>query len=93
MKVFWRIFPAFVEVVTTYVWTIVAVDDSVGIDHGYDLEDKILSEFFSFLIRREKELNNAVADIWTYTLPGMNTGCDDDVSFVDFLKRVFFSYS
>lgn len=43
VKVFGGIFPFFVEVVSTNIGAVVAVNDTVGVDHGYNLEDEVLA--------------------------------------------------
>lgn len=43
MKVFGGIFPAFIKIVAANIGTIVAVDDTIGVDHWYDFEDEVLA--------------------------------------------------
>ena len=43
VEVFGGIFPFFVKVVATDIGAIVAVNDTVGVDHGYDFEDEVLA--------------------------------------------------
>lgn len=67
------------------------MNDTIGIDHGDNFEDKVLSEFFSLFVGGKKKLEDSIAYVRADTFARMDSGSDDDVSFLDFLKRVFFS--
>jgi hypothetical protein len=43
VKVFGWIFPFFVKVVATDIGAVVAVNDTIRVDHGYNLEDEVLA--------------------------------------------------
>ncbi len=43
VKVFGWIFPFFVKVVSTDIGAVVAVNDTIRVDHGYNLEDEVLA--------------------------------------------------
>jgi hypothetical protein len=43
VKVFGGIFPFFVKVIATDVGAVVAVNDTIRVDHGYDFEYEVLA--------------------------------------------------
>ncbi len=91
MEVFGRIFPLFVEIKATDIGAVVSMDYTIWVNHGYDLEDKVLSELFRFLVGRQKELQNTITNIWTDTLTRMNPGSDNNIPLLNLLERVLFS--
>jgi hypothetical protein len=82
---FGGVFPLLVEVVARDVGAVVAVDDSVGVEHGHDLEDEVLPELPGLLVAGDEELDDAVADVGADGLAGVDPGRDDDVGLVEFL--------
>ena len=58
-----RILPLFVEIVSRYIGAVVAVNDTVRVQHGYDLEDETLSQSLCLWVGGEKKLNDAVANV------------------------------
>ena len=91
MKVFGGIFPFFVEIITTNVGAIISMDYTIRINHGHDLENKVLTQFFCFLISGQKKLQNAITYIRTNTLSRMNPGSNNNIPFLNLLKRMLFS--
>ena len=91
MKVFGGIFPFFVEIITTNVGAIISMDYTIRINHGHDLENKVLTQFFCFLISGQKKLQNAITYIRTNTLSRMNPSSNNNIPLLNLLKRMLFS--
>ena len=84
MIYFGGVLPLSVEVVARDVRAVVAVNDSIGIQHRDDLKDEVLSKFFGFFMTGNEELDDAVADVGADRLSRMDSGSQNDVTFVDF---------
>lgn len=82
---FGGVFPFTIEVITRNVRPVVAVNDSIRVQHRDNLEDEVLPQFFRLVIVRYQKLDNAVADIRAHRLSRVDSCSDKDVSLVDLL--------
>ncbi len=55
---------------------IVPVDDPIGVDHGYDLEDDVVSEVLGLLVMGDQEVDHALHHIRAHGLTRVLMGED-----------------
>jgi len=79
MVYFGRVVPLLVEVVARDVAPVVPVDDSIRVEHGYDLEDEVLPQLLGFVVSGQQKLDDAVTDVAGDRLPWVYSGGDDDI--------------
>lgn len=90
MKVFGRVLPTFIEVISRNVWSVVTMNYPIRVEHWDNFEDKVLTKFFCLFISWQKKFNDAITHIRRYTFTRVYPGRNYNIPFVKFLVRVFF---
>lgn len=73
--------PDSIQVVAGEAASVVAIDDSIRVEHWHYLEDEIFSQSLSLLAVRYQKANHALTDKGSWSLSWMHSASDEHNSF------------
>ena len=78
MELFVRIDPLPIEIHKIEVAAIVSNDDSIGVEHRYNLKDEVLSEYFGDVGVAEQIFDDVLDDVGRHGFSGVDSGGKED---------------